>query len=124
MVGNITILFSILADINRTRIIIRSSEDILRDPILFLLALAFEDKALKDIQSVEQFLSVRSRVGSQHFIFQWNEDIIDKPVFRRIGVAEGLTKEAWYFRQMNELLQDLTMCAGYPKGSITIYTVR
>ena len=104
--------------------VVRNTEDVLRDPVLFLLALAFEDKALKDIHSVEQFSKVRPQNGSQHFTFQWNEEIADKPVFRRIGVAEGVTEDAWHFAQMNNFLEDLIQCAGYPQGSITIHTIR
>lgn len=121
----VTLFFLIFipSDVHRTRMTMTRRPDILRDPTIFFLALALADNALKDISSVEQFSMVKPPPGEKTFEFKWNVEVLDQPVFRRVG-SKGVTEEAWNCQQMFYQLGNIIECAGYKKGLITIHTVR
>ena len=50
--------------------VIMSRDDVMRNPIVFLLALGFGDKGLKGITCVKQFIDVKPRSQSEAFTFE------------------------------------------------------
>ena len=101
----------------------KTREELLHDPIMFFLPLAFADHAFKDIASVDQFWNIRPPSGTKQFEFQWRDSILDEPVFRYITKG-NVTDEPWHTGQMYSQLKVLVQAAGYRKGSITIHTLR
>ena len=71
-----------------------SRDDVMRDPVAFVLALAFADTALKGITSVQKFADVKPRSEKELFTFEWNDEVLDQPVFRLVDRTKGLTEDA------------------------------
>ena len=95
------------------------------DPTVFALALALTDNAIKGVSSVEQFYETEPLNTEKKFMFEWNEDVLDKPVFSRIDRCKGVLKdEAWNCNNMFYQLQDVSQCAGYRRGDINDHTFR
>ena len=99
-------------------------DDLMRDPVLFFLTLAMLDDAVKGVDSIEQFYDVRPRPGCDKFMFEWNDKVLDQPVFRLINRHKGVTQDAWHCDQMFSQLQNVVECAGYQRGDITGHTIR
>ena len=80
--------------------------------LLFFLALAFADDAIRGVSSIEQFWSIQPRKGQKSFQFEWNADKLDLPVFRVI-TATGPTSASWTCSLMFHYLDIVTRNAGY-----------
>ena len=104
----------------------KDKEGLLRDPVFFFVALAFADNAFRGITSLDQFWKVRPFGDNRQLELQWNDAVMDTPVFRWIDKSGsmGLESPAWNTNSMNRSLRSLTEIAGYKKSSVTIHTLR
>ena len=75
-----------------------SQDNLMYDPTVFTLTLILTDNAIKDVSSVEQFYNIEPLDIDEKFIFKWNEDLLDKPIFSRIDRCKGvLEDQAWNY---------------------------
>lgn len=118
--------FTILANSDRLRVIMKDKEELLRDPVFFFVALAFADNAFRGIPSLDQFWKVRPSGDNKQLEFQWHDAVMDIPVFRSTDKSGsmGINSPAWNTSLMFCSLNSLTETAGYKKGSVTIHTLR
>ncbi|KAK3178123.1 hypothetical protein OEA41_000256 [Lepraria neglecta] len=98
-------------------------ENLFEDRVVFFLVLANADNAFLGITSVEDLWKVRPRDGESIFTFQWQNEVLELPVFRK-AQAHGVTEKAWTCASMFRQLSDIIQKAGYRKGTITIHTIR
>ena len=101
----------------------KDQEKFLRDPVFFFIALAFADHAFRGISSLNQFWEIRPPGDKKQFEFQWNDAVMDVPVFRSKGDL-SIHSPAWTTTEMYKVLNRLTNILGYEKSSITIHTLR
>lgn len=61
--------------------------------------------------------------GVKTFQFKWATEVLEKPVFRLINQSGVVTEQSWNCQQMWHQVENLVVCAGYKKGSITMHTL-
>ena len=106
------------------RVVMKDREDFLRDPVFFFIALAISDKAFRGISSLDQFWAVRPPSNRSQFEFQWDAAVMDTPVLRKADRLGKVSSQAWSVSCTFDVLNNLTRMAGYPKGSLTMYSFR
>ena len=94
----------------------------LRNGVMYFLALALADGAIKGYRTVSDLLKANIRPGETNWTFQWTEGMQDKPVLRMVN-SKGPTGKSLTYSSMHTSLVELGRRAGY-KGTITAHGIR
>ena len=100
----------------------REQEKPTRNTLLFFLAIAVADGAIKHFNTLEELLKVKLQPWEETFVFQWTESSLEKPIFQAVS-AEGPTGKALTYLSMHTAVVQLGRRAGYTEN-ITAHAIR
>ena len=112
-----------LADDNPRELFVLSEQpELFQNGIVYFLALAFADNAIKGFNNVTQLLSMTIPANQRIFTLQWNEAVLNQSVFRMVK-KHGVSERALSYSSLQPVMQSLGYRSGYPH-SITPHAFR
>ncbi|KAI9779399.1 MAG: hypothetical protein M1835_004702, partial [Candelina submexicana] len=104
------------------KIVLREMPKLQFNAILFFLAIALADGAIKGFSTVDELLNARIPSGRNTWLLRWQDDCLEKPVVRKV-TTEGPKAAPLTYSCLWTQLQHLATRTGFT-DRLTIHSIR
>ena len=103
--------------------VLREHDMLIWDDTVFLLIMAFADKALWGFNTMADLQEQRIPQGQDYLTLRWRDSVLNKPILRKCTKAGGVTDEPMPRSAFSQIFQSTLLNAGYNYAA-TVHSIR